>query len=330
MTVIDIHAHFVPAELFERLARPGAAPPGVELAVQPDGTQMLKIGTAPPTPVPPGITDLAERRQAMARQGVDWQWLTPWLSTVGYSLGAELGAAWSRMVNESLVRAVPKGSPFLAGATVPLQDGKAAAEELDHALTLGMTGLIIGTHANGKSLDDPDLEPLWQVAAGARAPIMIHPFGLAPGARLDRYHLKNLVGNPADTTIAAAQLIFGGVIDRHPDLKVLLVHGGGFFPYQFGRWDHGFEVRTDTKVHLGRPPSDYLKWFFYDTVTHSHQALSYLSSLVGPDRIGLGTDYPFDMADFDPRRTVSQAELGQEATAAIESETPRRFLGRTP
>lgn len=326
--IIDLHAHYTAPELCERLEKnPGGAPAGVSTERAANGRPRFRIGSFLSSPMPKGMDDLEECRRAMARQGVDGQWLTPWVSLLAYELDGEAGAAWSRMVNETTTAAL-KGEPgFWGAATVPLQDGKLAARELEYALGLGLKGAILGTHVAGKGLDDPDLEPFWAAAAAARAPLFIHPFGITHGTRLDRYHLKNLVGNPADTTVSVGQLIFGGVCDRHPGLRVLLAHGGGFFPYQVGRWNHGFRTRKETQVHLRKPPGDYLRFFFYDTMTHGSPALAYLVGLAGADRVVLGTDYPFEMADPDPRGTIRGAKLSERERAQVEEETAAGFLG---
>lgn len=326
--IIDLHAHYMPPELIERLtANPGEAPSGVSLERADDGRLRFRLGGTLSTPTPPGMDDIEDRKSEMARQGVDAQWLTPWLSLVGYDLDAEAGATWSRIMNRTMAEALKGHTGLWGGATVPLQDGRLAARELEYALGLGLKGTIIGTQAAGKSLDSADLEPFWAAAAATEAPILVHPFGIAHGTRLDRYHMRNLVGNPADTTVSAAQIIFGGICDRYPDLKVLLVHGGGFFPYQVGRWDRGFQVRSEARAFLRRPPSGTLRWFYYDTVTHGSQALRFLVSCVGADRIALGTDYPFDMGDPDPLRTIHGANLTEAEQAQIKEQTASSFLG---
>ncbi|HLC27047.1 MAG TPA: amidohydrolase family protein [bacterium] len=326
--IIDLHAHYMAPDLFKRLLHdPAAAPSGVSLDRAENGKICLRLGKVLNTPMPAEMDDLEQRRKEMARQGVDAQWLTPTISLAGYDLDPRPGAAWSRMVNQTTAEALKGQSGFWGAATVPLQDGRRAAQELEHALGLGLKGAIIGTHAAGKSLDDADLETFWAAAAATRAPILIHPFGIAHGTRLDRYHMKNLVGNPADTTVSAGQIIFAGICDRYPDLKVLLVHGGGFFPYQAGRWDRGFQVRKEAQISLRRPPSDALRWFYYDTVTHSSQALRFLANIAGADRIALGTDYPYDMGDPDPIRTIHGANLSNAEQVQIKERTALSFLG---
>src|SRR5262249_45139184 len=141
----------------------------------------------------------------------------------------------------------------------------------------------------------PDLEPVWATAAELDAFILLHPINVAGADRLSSYYLGNLIGNPLDTTIAAACLVFSGVLERHPSLKICLAHGGGFVPYQAGRFVHGWHVRAEPKSKLGKPPTDSLKRFYFDTIVHSKEVLEFLVGNAGADRVLLGSDYPFDM-----------------------------------
>ena len=163
---------------------------------------------------------------------------------------------------------------------------------------------MIGSNVNGKNLDDPSFEPLWAAAAELDAFMMIHPGNVAGADRLRSYYLGNLIGNPLDTTIAAACLIFGGVLERHPTLNFVMVHGGGFIPYQGGRWVHGWQVRPEPKVHLKHSPEPYLDRFLYDTILHSKAALEFLIASVGAERVFLGSDYPYDMGTVECVRQV--------------------------
>jgi aminocarboxymuconate-semialdehyde decarboxylase len=154
---------------------------------------------------------------------------------------------------------------------------------------------MIGSNVNGMNLDDPALEPVWAAAAELGAFILIHPMNVAGADRLRSYYLNNLIGNPLDTTIAAACLVFGGVMERHPKLNVCLVHGGGFVPYQAGRWAHGWHVRPEPKVNVKQSPEPWIDRFFYDTILHGRPQLEFLVGSVGASRVLLGSDYPYDM-----------------------------------
>jgi aminocarboxymuconate-semialdehyde decarboxylase len=169
---------------------------------------------------------------------------------------------------------------------------------------LGLYGAMIGSNVGGKNLDDPSFEPLWAAAEELGAFMMIHPGNVAGADRLRSYYLGNLIGNPLDTTIAAACLIFGGVLERHPRLDPVMAHGGGFTPYQGGRWVHGWQVRPEPKLHLKHSPQQYLDRLRYDTILHSKPALEFLVSSVGANRVFLGSDYPYDMGTLECARQV--------------------------
>ena len=188
-----------------------------------------------------------------------------------------------RIQNEQLAKLV-KARPdrFLAIGTLPMQAPKLAADELRHAVSkLGLRGAQIGSNVAGKNLDDPELEPVWATAAELDAFILLHPINVAGLDRLSSYYLNNLIGNPLDTTIAAACLVFSGVLERHPSLKFCLSHGGGFVPYQAGRFLHGWHVRKEPKNKLPKPPTESLGRFYFDTIVHSKDVLEFLVGNAG-------------------------------------------------
>src|SRR5262249_20369744 len=153
--------------------------------------------------------------------------------------------------------------------TLPMQSGEEAAKELRRIVTtLGLRGAMFASNVFGKNLDDPDFEPLWQAAEELGAFLFVHPNNVAGADRMKSYYLNNLIGNPLDTTIAAACLVFGGVLDRHPRLKICLAHGGGFLPYQSGRWTHGWDVRPEPRKNVPKRPEQIHKRFLYDTILH--------------------------------------------------------------
>jgi len=185
-----------------------------------------------------------------------------------------------------------------------------AAEELRRAMgKLGLHGAMIASNVNGKNLDDPSFEPLWATAAELDAFMVIHPGNVAGADRLRSYYLGNLIGNPLDTTIAAACLIFGGVLERYPKLDFVMVHAGGFIPYQGGRWVHGWEVRPEPKIHLKHSPQRYLDRLRYDTITHAKAPLEFLIASAGAERVFLGSDYPYDMGTGECARQVKAANI---------------------
>lgn len=297
----DVHAHVVPEQLLDALARDDGRC-GVVLTRQ-DGTARISVAGGPGGPVRDDMLDVGTRLAAMDRAGVDVQLLSAWIGLTGYGLPVGQAVGWTRMFNEALaetVRAHP--DRFRGLCLAPLQAPTEAADELRHAVRhLGMVGVEIATTIDGRELDDPALEPFWQAAEELRCFVLIHPDQVLPGRREVRYVLNNFVGNAAESTIAAAHLVFGGVLERHPELRVCLVHGGGYAPYQAGRMDHGYvaEPRLVDK-RLSRPPSDYLRRLYYDTVTHSPAVLRFLLDFAGAEHVVLGSDYPFEMGEAEP------------------------------
>jgi aminocarboxymuconate-semialdehyde decarboxylase len=213
-------------------------------------------------------------------------------------------------------------------ATVPLQDPGAATAELRRAVTqLGLRGVEIGTTMEDLPLDDPRFDPFLAVAEELNAPVMLHPYYVGPRPNLSDFYMTNLLGNPWETTIAASRLILSGALDRHPKLKVLLVHAGGFLPFQIGRLDHGFDVRSETHAIIKQPPSTFLSRFYFDTITHANVPLRFLIDLVGKDHVLIGTDLPFDMADTCFTERLSFAKLETGTANAIQSQNATRLFG---
>jgi aminocarboxymuconate-semialdehyde decarboxylase len=309
--IVDVHCHYVSPRVLAAVQREGERF-GARVVETQNGEPVLEVGSQRThRSMPEDIQDLDRRQQAMAGHTIDHEILSTWLDVTGYSLPPEQGTAWARLLNDATatdLQAAPPGR-FTPVCTVPLQDGRAAAAELQRACgTLGYHGAVINTHVAGRNLDDRDIDPFWAAAQEAGAPIIIHPAFTIHSPRLANYYLTNLAGNPYDTSVAAASMVFGGVCDRFPELKVVLVHGGGHFPYQVGRLTHGWSVRPETK-ELKTPPLDYLKWFYYDTLLYFGPALRYLAEVVGIERLMLGTDYPFDMCPPNPTAIVAEAGL---------------------
>ncbi len=312
---VDVHCHYVSPRVRATVEREGERY-GVRVLERHNGDPLLQIGRQVITrPLFHAIEELDHRQEVMAEQTIDRELLSTWLDCTGYSLPPEQGVPWARLLNDAMaddLQAAPRDR-FSAVCTVPLQDGRAAAAELQRAVgTLGYRGVVIATNVAGRNLEEREFDPFWAAAQEARAPIIIHPTFVVETPRVADYHLFNLLGNPYDTAIAAASMIFGGVCDRFPDLQVVLVHGGGHFPYQIGRLTHGWGARPEAQRNLKSPPLDYLKWFYYDTLVYYPPALRYLADVVGPDRLMLGTDYPFEMCPDQPTEIVSAAGLGAE------------------
>src|SRR5262249_32696921 len=218
---------------------------------------------------------------------------------------------------------------FLALGTVPLTDGHEAAKELERCMTsLGMKGVEILTNVAGKELSDPVCAPFWKKAEELGALVIIHPNGFTHAERFKRFYFNNVLGNPLETTIALHYLIFDGVLERHPNLKILAVHGGGYLPAYSGRIDHAWGARSDCHAELPHPPTTYLRKIYFDTVVFTPHQLAELVRLFGADHVIMGTDYPFDMADYDPIGHVASTDgFDTAAIAAIAGGNARKLLG---
>jgi aminocarboxymuconate-semialdehyde decarboxylase len=251
---------------------------------------------------PEGGHNVELRLADMARTGVDCQAISSFVSTNLYEIPAEIYGQFCKIQNEEFAR-LKREHPgkFAPLAAVPLQDGQAAADELERAVkVLGLHGVATSTSLHDRNLDDPSLEPFYAKLNELQVPWFIHPSFALIAARAPKYYLTNFIGNPLETTIAVAALIFGGVMERYPNIRCWTSHAGGFVPYQIGRFDHGYQWRPEPKVVIKKPPSEYLNAFKFDIIAHSKPALDYLVQTFGADRVYLGTDYPFDMGVPDP------------------------------
>lgn len=320
---IDVHAHCVPPQVIAQLEADEHRF-GIEV-VERDGRQRVVIaGKLDAGPLHPGLTDMPRRLSVMDATGIDVQVMSSWIDLTAYHLPADAGVRYARMFNEALAAAAAEyPRRFATLCTVPLQSPDAAGAELRHAVAeLGMAGVEIATTVAGRDLDDAGLDPFWAAAEELQCLVLLHPCASLAGRGVSRYFLGNLVGNPAESTVALGHLIFGGVLERHPQLRLCAVHGGGFAPFQAGRWDHAY--RGDVRgaaAHLTRPPSEWLSRLYYDTVLHSQRSLRLLLDMVGPEHVVLGSDYPFEMGDPDPLATIASVPgLGDAERQQIRSE----------
>jgi aminocarboxymuconate-semialdehyde decarboxylase len=243
----------------------------------------------------------------MAIQWVDMQVLSVPPFLFFYASDPARSLELCQKINNAFAETVQKyPDRFVALANLPMQDPEMAARELERSVReLGLRGAEICSNINGKNLDDKGCAPFYTKLQQLDVPVFIHPSNVLGADRLQPYHLQNLIGNPSDTAVAAASLIFGGVLKEFPRLKFYLAHGGGSCPYLRGRWEHGWQVRPEARTNIDRPPSDYLRLLCFDSLVHSVPALNFLVETVGPRRVMMGTDYPFDMGDRDPVKTVA-------------------------
>jgi len=262
------------------------------------------------------ITQYDERLKDMDDQGVDMQVIMPPPPQCYFTVPAEYAVPAIRMVNDGIAQYVAgKPDRFVALGTVPLQDGAEAANELERGMkTLGFKGAQILTNVGAK-------------AEALGALVVIHPNGFTQAQRLTRFYFNNVIGNPFDTTIALHYLIFDGVLERHPNLKILAVHGGGYLGGYSGRIDHAWGARSDARDSLPKPPTEYLKRVYVDTVVFTPHQLKYLIEVFGADHMLMGTDYPYDMADSDPIGHLGSAALDASTMAAVAGGNAKKLLG---
>jgi aminocarboxymuconate-semialdehyde decarboxylase len=324
---IDVHAHILSEETIS-LMRKEAPKVGPRLQRIDDDFAVLEVAGTPYRPFPRGGWDMSRRLQDMDAAGIDVQVISNTPQTFLYNQEGALAAALSALQNDEIAKAAAGNPTRLLGiATLPMQTPDLAAAELRRAMvTLGLKGAQIGSNINGRNLDDEALEPLWAAANELDAFIMVHPTGVAGADRLKSYYLVNLIGNPLDTTIAAAALVFGGVVERYPRIKFLMVHGGGFVPYQAGRFKHGWQVRAEPRARLKSPPQASLDKLLFDTIVHGRPALEFLVSTCSAQRVLLGSDYPFDMGTLECARQVEALSIPETDKAIILGGAAKRVL----
>lgn len=325
MRTIDTHTHILTKETAALLTEAGVK---VAIAPQDADSATLDVAGVVYRPFPSGGFDIARRLQDMDATGVDVHVLSATPQTYLYNQPPELAVTLAAIQNEQIAKHVEAHSDrFMGIATLPMQAPEKAADELRRAMTKrGLKGAMFASNIMGKNLDDPSFEPIWAAAEELDAFIFIHPNNVAGADRLKAYYLQNLIGNPLDTTIAAACLYFGGVLDRHPGLKIVLAHGGGFTPYQSARWEHGWKVRPEPKKNIASQPVNIAGRFLYDTILHSANALEAMIGLVGADRVLLGSDYPYDMAMLDCVAHVRALKISEADKAAILGQHAEKLL----
>lgn len=327
---IDVHAHILTHETMQLIAKeaPKLAPVLKDHSADPT---VLTVAGVPYAPFIRGGWDVETRLKDMDASGVDVQVLSATPQTYYYDQDASAGAAAAAIQNEQIAKHV-KDHPtrFMGIATLPMQAPEKAAAELRRGIQeLGLRGAMIGSNCEGKNLDDPSFEPLWQTAQELDAFMFIHPVGVAGANRMKDYYLRNFVGNPLDTTIAAACLVFGGVLEKFPKLTVVLAHGGGFVPYQMGRWVHGWkERRPEPQARLKVSPQASLDRLRFDTILHSAPQLASMIGWVGPQRVLLGSDYPYDMMMSDLVRHVRGLNISEQDKGEVLGAQAEKLLAR--
>jgi aminocarboxymuconate-semialdehyde decarboxylase len=240
------------------------------------------------------------------------------------------GARISRLQNEHVAGLVEKRADRFAGlGSVPLQDTPAAVRELEHLTgELGLRGVQISTYVAGIELGDGRLEGFWEAAEGLGTVVFIHPLGFSHGERFRDFYLNNAIAHPLESALAVSSLIFNGVLERYPGLRIVVAHGGGYLPFHASRIDHAWEVRPECRVHIDRPPSEYLRQLYVDTVVYTQESLAQLVKVMGAEHLLLGTDYPFDMGEEDPVGLLERTpQLSAPERELIAGGNAARLLG---
>jgi aminocarboxymuconate-semialdehyde decarboxylase len=318
---IDVHCHLFPESYLEhvrRLNRAGDDRLGTRLYRKADGVEWLANRDMPEYPMVPEFWDPAAVVAWMEEAGLAHAVLTPHPPCLSYWAPVDVGREVTAAINEGMAAAV-RAHPdrFVGGASVTIADPALAADELSDAVRrLGSRTVIIPTNVNGKNLDEPEFFPFFARAAELDVPVFVHPnpFHALGWERLERYYLHNVVGMTADTTVAIASLIFGGVLERLPRLRLLFPHGGGAFTALRGRMDHAYEVKPEARTHIAQPPSAYFDRLYFDSLTHAPAVLQHLVETSAPGHVMLGSDFPSPMGTRRPREALAHLERGDAAT----------------
>ncbi|BBC31801.1 Amidohydrolase [Streptomyces graminofaciens] len=307
---VDVHAHILLPEVEALVAdHPGLAEARA-LDARRNGPAALAVNGPMVRERIPKLTDVTVRLAAMDAQGVDVQLVSPSPSHYHYWADEETAEKVYRLADEATAAHCAQAPQRLHGlGLVPLQHPELAVHALEHALEQGLLGVEISSHTPGRELSDPAYEPFWSRAAATGALLFLHPFGCTLDERLDRWYLSNTVGQPTENAVALSHLIFSGVLDRHPGLKLIAAHGGGYLPTHIGRSDHAWQARSDAGAGCAHLPSSYLKRLYFDSLVHDPHVLRALIAAAGADRVLLGSDFPFDMGTEDPVGALRAARL---------------------
>jgi aminocarboxymuconate-semialdehyde decarboxylase len=325
---VDIHCHYLNSEVAARVAHlnPAQHEPSAVFA----NALTREVNVKQMRDRAPMLTDLKVRLKAMDRMGIDIQAVSPAPNQTYYWTEPGLGRELARAVNERLAEIVAQHPDrFVALGTVPLQEPGLAVAELTHCVkTLGMRGVEINPSVRGMDLTDARLalEKFFGKAEELGIVIFMHPIGFTQGDRLLDHYFNNVIGNPLETTVATSHLIFDGVLERHPKLKIVLPHAGGYLAHYWARMDHAWRARPDCRTVLRKKPSRSLEKFYFDTITFDRGMLTHLIERFGADHVLLGTDYPYDMGMEHPVEFIGGLKIPKREMAAIMGGNAARLL----
>ncbi len=324
---IDIHHHYVPKQLIEETRRHGKSL-GVDIT-EDQGSYALSFAGSKPHRLQPALMDVDRRLEIMDGGQVALATLEANTNSLGYRLSGERGENWCKLYNDCMNELVKqRPDRFVGMASVPLQDAARAAKVLEHSITnLKYRGAFIGTNVNGQYYNTNDFDPFWAKAQELDVMIVMHPEHIAGAERMGSFGLNAVCGNPADSTLSLGYMMYSGLFDRFPNLKLCALHGGGFLPYHLGRFDKEFVTGRGVRpAQAANPPSHYLKNLYFDTLVYDVDTLDYLRSKVGSDRLMLGTDYPYTLGDWLGAEKVQALNCSEADKESILQGNARRML----
>src|SRR5438105_3941649 len=326
---IDIHCHYLNQAVAAKVAHlnPAQYEPSVTYA----NAFTREVNVKQIRDRLPKLSTIETRLKDMDRMGIDVQAVSPAPNQCYYWTEPELGVELSRKVNDRLAEIVASWpARFVALGTVPLQHVDLAVAELERCVkTLGLRGVEINPSVNGMDLTDPrlNLEKFFAKAQELDVVIFMHPIGFTQGDRLIDHYFNNVIGNPLETTVAASHLIFDGVMQRYPKLKIVLPHAGGYLAHYWARMDHAWRARPDCRTVIKKAPSSYLKKMYFDSITFDSGMLRHMIDKYGPGHVLLGTDYPYDMGEEDPLALIGSVRgLRRDERDMIEGGNAARLL----
>ncbi|WP_047151906.1 amidohydrolase family protein [Aneurinibacillus tyrosinisolvens] len=316
--MFDVHTHFIPPDVLLWLKENQKVVDAKWEKKGPSETEFLTVNNKWGFELKESFINPALYLQEQKQAGVSHSLVSPIPQLFMYDFPETLTGEISSVYNHALANWVQSNNKQLSAlATLPLNHPEQAAIELRRAMNLGLKGAIIGPGLSSRMLTDEFFAPFWEEANHQKAIIFIHPL-LAEDPRLKKRMMPNLIGVPWETTICAADLLLSGLLDKYPNTKILLAHGGGFLPYQIGRLNKGYEKWTGVSSSLEAPPIEYLRRFWFDTVLWNNESLNFLVEVVGEEKVVPGSDFPFDLCAWPP---VSYSEKGVHSLLGMESQT---------